>query len=71
MRFIEYLNSNSIFTVKPEKAEKIYNAFVSAVKKEHTGGVVQTGTFGALMQVSLVRILFCHFLHILELIFFL
>lgn len=37
----------------PHKGEKLYNYFVDAARKQHT--IVETGTFGADMQISLVN----------------
>lgn len=39
---------------RPETAEPLYESFASTLS-DHLGGRVQTGTFGASMQVSLVN----------------
>lgn len=43
-----------IMAAKPEQAIPLYNEFVATLKKE-TGKEIQTGLFGANMQVSLIN----------------
>lgn len=44
-----------IGAAKPEKGERLYDAFVAEVARLHTRGPVETGTFGAMMQVELIN----------------